>query len=105
MYVLIDPGSTFSYINPYFVKNIGLIFEHLETSYLVSNPVGDSIQVTQFYKGCAVSILGHSTIVDFMELEIVDFDVIIGTDWFSFCYAIVDCHTKVVKFYFPNNAV
>lgn len=104
-YVLIDLGSTFSYITPYFAKNLGLKSEHLETSYLVSNPVGDSIEVTQFYKGCAVSIIGRSTTADFIELEMVDFDVIMGMDWLSFCYAMEDCRAKVVKFHFPDKAV
>ncbi|XP_070031815.1 uncharacterized protein [Nicotiana tomentosiformis] len=30
----------------------------------------------------------------------VDFDIIAGMDWLSSCHAIVDCHTKTVKFSF-----
>ncbi|KAH0633358.1 hypothetical protein KY284_036144 [Solanum tuberosum] len=36
---------------------------------------------------------------DLVELYMVDFDVILGVDWF---YASVDCRTQVVKFQFPN---
>ena len=40
-----------------------------------------------------------------MDLEMVDFDVIIGMDWLSSCYATVDCRSKRVHFYFPKKAV
>ncbi|KAH0759851.1 hypothetical protein KY290_023344 [Solanum tuberosum] len=37
--------------------------------------------------------------------EMVEFDVIMGMDWFASCYATVDCRTKRVHFHFPNKAV
>ncbi|XP_070045397.1 uncharacterized protein [Nicotiana tomentosiformis] len=35
----------------------------------------------------------------------VDFDVIIGTDWLSSCYAMLDCRAKIVRFQYPNEEV
>jgi len=35
----------------------------------------------------------------------VDFDVIMGMDWLSSCYAVLDCHAKIVRFQFPNEEV
>ena len=31
-----------------------------------------------------------------------DFDVILGMDWLHSCYAFLDCRSRVVRFYFPN---
>ncbi|WP_262420523.1 hypothetical protein [Escherichia coli] len=36
--------------------------------------------------------------VDLVELDQIDFDVIIGMDWLHACYASVDCRTRVVHF-------
>ncbi|PBO41484.1 hypothetical protein CKX42_26525, partial [Escherichia coli] len=43
--------------------------------------------------------------VDLIELDMVDFDVILGMDWLHACYASIDCRTRVVKFQFPNEPV
>ncbi|XP_070050296.1 uncharacterized protein [Nicotiana tomentosiformis] len=35
----------------------------------------------------------------------VYFDVIMGMDWLSSCYAMLDCRAKIVRFQFPNEEV
>ncbi|XP_070003076.1 uncharacterized protein [Nicotiana sylvestris] len=35
----------------------------------------------------------------------VEFDMIMGMDWLSSCYALLDCHAKIVRFQFPNEEV
>ena len=42
---------------------------------------------------------------DLVELDIVDFDVILGMDWFHSCYALIDCRTRVYNFQIPNDPV
>ncbi|WMV07854.1 hypothetical protein MTR67_001239 [Solanum verrucosum] len=42
---------------------------------------------------------------DLVELDMVDFDVILGVDWLHACYASIDCRTRAVKFQFPNEPV
>ena len=34
---------------------------------------------------------------DLIELDMVDFDVILGVDWLNACYALVDCRTRVAQ--------
>ncbi|XP_070007577.1 uncharacterized protein [Nicotiana sylvestris] len=98
-------GSTFSYVTPYFAINLGLEPEQLSEPFLVSTPVGESVKVTRAFRGCIVSVQGRNTKADLIELKMVDFDVIMGMDWLSSCYAILDCHTKIVRFQFPNEEV
>ncbi|XP_070015782.1 uncharacterized protein [Nicotiana sylvestris] len=104
-YAIMDPGSTFSYMTPYFAINLGLEPEQLSEPFLVSTPVGESVKVTIVYRGCIVSVQGRNTKADLIELEMVDFDVIIGMDWLYSCYAMLDCHAKIVRFQFPNEEV
>ncbi|XP_070022535.1 uncharacterized protein [Nicotiana sylvestris] len=97
-----DPGSTFLYVTAYFAINLGLEPEQLSESFLVSTPVGQLVKVTRVYRGCIVSVQGRNTKADLIELEMVDFDVIMGMNWLSSCYSMLDCRAKIVSFQFPN---
>ena len=57
----------------------------------VSTPIGESIIARRVYRNYIVTVCNRDTLADLLELEIVDFDVIMGMDWLSSCYATVDC--------------
>ena len=42
---------------------------------------------------------------ELVELDMLDFDVILGMDWLHDCFASIDCRTRVVKFNFPNETI
>nr|XP_033514566.1 uncharacterized protein LOC117279184 [Nicotiana tomentosiformis] len=104
-YAEVITGSTFSYVTPYFAINLELEPEQLSEPFLVSTPVGESVEATRVYRGCIVSVQGRSTEANLIELEMVDFDVIMGMDWLSSCYAMLDYCAKIVRFQFPNEEV
>ncbi|XP_019230442.1 PREDICTED: uncharacterized protein LOC109211366 [Nicotiana attenuata] len=79
-YAIIDPGSTFSYVTPFFAINLGLEPEQLSETFLVSTPVGESVKVTRIYRGYIVSVQGRNAEADHIELEMVDFDVIMESE-------------------------
>ncbi|XP_070043112.1 uncharacterized protein [Nicotiana tomentosiformis] len=76
-YALIDPGSTLSYITPFVAGNFGIVPE------ILSDPFAS----------------------DLVELEMMDFDAIMGMDWLLACCATVDCRAKAARFHFPGEAV
>lgn len=45
------------------------------------------------------------TLVDLVELEMIDFDVILDMDWLHACYSPIDCRFQIVKFQFPNETM
>ncbi|XP_070049537.1 uncharacterized protein [Nicotiana tomentosiformis] len=100
-----QPCSTFSYVTPYFAINLGLEPEQLSEPFLVSTPVGESVEAIRVYRGCIVSLQGRSTEANLIELEMVDFNVIMGIDWLSSYYAMLDCCAKRARFQFPNEEV
>ncbi|XP_070046422.1 uncharacterized protein [Nicotiana tomentosiformis] len=104
-YTKTDPGSAFSYVTPYFAINLRPEHEHVSEPFLVSTPVGESVNATRVYKGCIVLVQGCRTEADLIELEMVDFDVIMGMDLLSSCYAMLDCRAKIVRFQLPNEEV
>ena len=65
---------------------------------LVSTPVDDSIVAQKVYKKCPITVLHRVLLANLIELDMVDFDVILGMDWLYSSYASIDCHTLVVKF-------
>ncbi|XP_075076665.1 uncharacterized protein LOC142163291 [Nicotiana tabacum] len=105
VYALIDPGSTLSYVTPYIAKNFGIEPEKLCEPFKVSTLVGESVIARCIYKGCPVKVHHRLTVADLVELEMLDFDVIIGMDWLESCYAKVGCRTKIVSFEFPDEPV
>lgn len=42
------------------------------------------------YKSCLVYLSDGVTLVDFVELGMLDFDVMLGMDWFHVCFASID---------------
>ncbi|XP_059288811.1 uncharacterized protein LOC132042223 [Lycium ferocissimum] len=68
-------GSTLSYITPYIAKKFGTEPEKLHESFEVATSVGESVIARRIYRGYPVLIYHRSTIVDLVELEMVDFDV------------------------------
>ncbi|XP_070054342.1 uncharacterized protein [Nicotiana tomentosiformis] len=84
---------------------IHMLAQILHESFSVSTLVGESILVTRVYRDCVVTLHGWDTMVDLMELGMVDFDVIMGMDWLYSCFSKLDCRTRTVGFEFPNEPV
>ncbi|KAH0679031.1 hypothetical protein KY284_020116 [Solanum tuberosum] len=101
VYALLDPGASLSFVTHYVADKFDILPERL----CVSTPVGESILAERVYRDCPVSINHKSTMADLVELDMVDFDVILGMDWLHACYASLDYRTRVFKFQFPNEPV
>ncbi|KAG5574127.1 hypothetical protein H5410_063893 [Solanum commersonii] len=105
VYALLDPKASLSFVTPYVANRFDVLLEKLCEPFCVSTPVGESILTEQVYHDCVISINHRDTMVDLVELDMVDFDVILGIDWLHACYASIDYRTRVVKFQIPNEPV
>ena len=65
----------------------------LSETFSISTSVGESILEERVYCDCPICVSHKSTMVDLIELDMVDFNVILGIDWLHPCYASVDCRT------------
>ncbi|XP_050211655.1 uncharacterized protein LOC126661824 [Mercurialis annua] len=81
--VLFDPGATHSFVSPSFAVKLGRQPAYLQRPLSVATPVGESIEVSEVYPSCPVSIQGRELISDLILLEVLAFDVILGMDWKS----------------------
>ncbi|KAH0643755.1 hypothetical protein KY290_033609 [Solanum tuberosum] len=77
----------------------------LSEPFSVSTPVGDRVIARWVYRNYPVTVSQKVTSADFVWLEMVDFDVILGMDWLHFCYASVNFRTRVVRFQFPDEPI
>ncbi|XP_033516522.2 uncharacterized protein [Nicotiana tomentosiformis] len=99
---LIDPGSTHSYVSLYFALRFSRQPELLNDPFIVANPIGVSLLAEYVYSACQFRVEARDILADLIVLDMVDFDMLMGMDWLSSCYAIVDCHAKIVKFEISN---
>ena len=102
LYALLDPGSSFSYVTRLIAVNFEMSPEIIPEPILVSTPVGYWIVAQKEYKKCPIIVLHKVFLADLIELDMVDFDVILGMDWLYSSYASIDCRIRVVKFQFSG---
>ncbi|KAL2246064.1 UNVERIFIED_CONTAM: hypothetical protein Sindi_2874600 [Sesamum indicum] len=95
-YVLIDPGSTHSYISSEFASNIPGENSPLGCNLMLYLPMGGGVIVNSVKKGNLVRIGDVNLPVDLIVLDLKGFDVILGMDWLAQYKAIVDCYKKEV---------
>ena len=100
--VLFDSGATHSFISSFSATMLGRDPSPLSEFLIVATPMGHSLLANSVYKSCEILLEGKSFKADLIELDMVDFDVILGMDWLADCHATLDCHNKVVKLDMPE---
>ncbi|XP_070020687.1 uncharacterized protein [Nicotiana sylvestris] len=100
--VLFDSSSTYFYMSSYFSMHLGVSWDSLSSPIYVSTPMGDSLVVDHVYQSYLITPSGFKIRADLLLLSMVDFDVILGMDWLSPHYAILDFHTKTMKLAMPG---
>ncbi|XP_043815352.1 uncharacterized protein LOC122724452 [Manihot esculenta] len=97
-HILINPGSTHSFVSQSFSKHADRELKPLDCGLAVSTPVGDSVVCEHVYRDCVVKLGDHELLVDLIPLCLQDLDVILGMDWLSRHHATIDCFEKSVVF-------
>ncbi|GKV38840.1 hypothetical protein SLEP1_g46705 [Rubroshorea leprosula] len=104
-HVLIDSGSTHSFVSPKYVPFLHVEPETLDCVLVVNTPSKEVLTSKTIYRSYRVMVEGRVLLADLILLGIVEFDVILGMDWLSTHDAMVDCYEKVVTFSAPNQPV
>ncbi|WMV25033.1 hypothetical protein MTR67_018418 [Solanum verrucosum] len=97
VYAFVDPGGTLSFVTPYVAMRFDVFPNVLLEPFIVSSPIGDSVVAKRVYRKCPISLSHRVTLVDLVELDMLEFDVILDMDWFHSCYASINCRTRVVS--------
>ncbi|XP_073132184.1 uncharacterized protein [Henckelia pumila] len=102
-YVLFDCDVTHSFISKRFTKKIGLVHEKLTEPLRVATPTNKIIETLKIHRKCKMCVCEQIFDADLVELNMVEFDVILGMDWLSRNHAVVNCRDKNVKLRTPNH--
>ncbi|KAL0453787.1 UNVERIFIED_CONTAM: Retrovirus-related Pol polyprotein from transposon [Sesamum latifolium] len=95
-HVLIDPGSTCSFMSHDFASRVHASIEPLGHDLYVSMPAGGVILVNRVVRSCQVIVESDTLYADLVVINLREFDVILGMDWLASNHAVVDCQTKEV---------
>ena len=97
VHVLIDPGSTHSYICTTIQS-----LSKTEYDIFVSNPLSHTVIVNRVYRDCPIKIREYEFLGDLIKLSFREFDVILGMDWLSRHQVVVDYRMKRVALRTPS---
>ena len=94
--VLIDHGSTKSFISREFVQRLNYHICLLENTLVIETDNQDRTRVDQVCLYCEIEIVGHHFYVNLIPFKVGEFDVILGMDWLSEHDAQIDYKSKRV---------
>ncbi|XP_073025203.1 uncharacterized protein [Primulina eburnea] len=101
-YVLFDSGATHSFISKRFTKKLGLTPEILVEPFRVATPTSKTIETHRVHRQCKICINEHLFQAELIQLNMVEFDIILGMDWLARNNAMVDCKGKSVRLRTPS---
>ena len=78
--VLFDSGATHSFILPYFAKILARDRMLMKDPLAISIPAGRTIEVKYVFSACVVEIDNKVYPADLIELDVLDFDVVLRMD-------------------------
>ncbi|XP_052487999.1 uncharacterized protein LOC105771964 [Gossypium raimondii] len=94
--VLIDIGSTHSFVACSISKNLGIPVESTSSEVAILNSLGQSVRVSKLYMDVSLEVQGTVFLANLMELPFGEFDMILGMDWLVKHRVSLDCTTKRV---------
>ncbi|KAH0657727.1 hypothetical protein KY289_026475 [Solanum tuberosum] len=96
VYALLDPGASLSFVTPYVAIRFDIIPKQILEPLIVSTPIGKSILVERVYHDCTISVNRKDTMDDLVELDMVDFDVILDDLPGVFPQREIDCGIDIL---------
>ena len=100
--ILFDYGALHSFVAVSSVDVLGLEVETLDESLYVSSPLRTRVRIDQICQDYELEISEILLTVDLRVMDISDFDVILGMDWFTAHRVLIDCDSRRIFAYTSN---
>ena len=71
----------------------------------MSNLVDESVLTKMVYRNCPITLPNRVSYVNLVELDMLDFDIILGKDWLHSWFSSIDYSTRLVRFNFRNEPI
>ena len=101
--VLFNSGASHSFIATSCVRVLGLEVETLDEPLHVSSPLGTKARIVRICRGCELDISGILLTVDLRVMDMSEFEVILGMDWLTAHWVVIDCDRMRVTAYTPDD--
>ena len=89
--VLFDFGSSHSFISLKFATSLNCMPKELIEPLYVSTPLKNITIANIIFKNCIIQIGKRELAADVIQLNMYDFDIILGMNWLSLYHAHIDC--------------
>ncbi|KAH6777420.1 RNA recognition motif and CCHC-type zinc finger domains containing protein [Perilla frutescens var. frutescens] len=100
--VLFNSGASHSFISVSFCSKLGVLCKDSGELLEISIPSGKRVSSSKMAYGLKLEINNRVLRADLHILEMRDFNVILGMDWFSGNHATIRCRDHEVEFNFPS---
>ena len=87
VYAKLDSGATLSFFTPLVSKKFDILLNIVHQPFIVSTPVGESVVAKRVYRNCSIMLPNRVSYIDLVELDMQDFNIILGMDWLHACFA------------------
>ena len=97
--MLFDSGASHSVITASCVRVLGLEVKTLDEPLHVSSPLGTKARINRICWGCELEILENLLTMDLRVMNMSKFEVILGMDWLTTHWVVIDCdHMRVITY-------
>ncbi|XP_060964845.1 uncharacterized protein LOC133033845 [Cannabis sativa] len=96
--ILVDSGATHSYISSRIIEKLGRPCDIMSYEFGTLLPTREVVISKRWVRSLLVLVEGRELLVDLIELDLEDFDVILGMDWLTKYNATIDGKRKMVTF-------
>jgi hypothetical protein len=96
--ILIDSGTSHSYIDPKIVESLQFPRSKNGKSWLVQLATRARIKVNEMVKSCLIDMNGLNTKANLNILPLGSYDCLIGMDWLDQHHTLLDCQNKSFTF-------
>ncbi|XP_057951084.1 uncharacterized protein LOC131145926 [Malania oleifera] len=96
--VLFDSRAIHFFISANFVKLCGAETQVMDEGLSMATPSGSVVICRKVLENCLVVVQGRLLSMNLVVYDMFGFDVILGMDWLSSSFAVIDCSRKVVVF-------
>ncbi|GJU02865.1 putative reverse transcriptase domain-containing protein, partial [Tanacetum coccineum] len=93
------------FVSSAFTPFIDIAPTALNTSYEVKLADGKVVSTNTVLRGCILALYNHIFKIDLLLTRLGSFDVIIGMDWLSYHWAVIDCYETMVRIPLPNGEI
>ncbi|XP_073049570.1 uncharacterized protein [Primulina eburnea] len=101
-YTLFDCDVTHSFVSRRFAKKLKLQHDIISEPLRVATPASKTIETHKVYQNCKICISNQTFEVELIQLNMVEFDIILRMDWLAKNHAIVECQKKDIRLQTPT---